>query len=288
MCGIFGVLHATNVSKFDLKAVVQTAERRGSDASGLILWDKSRYVVSRCRGSISALLRRSSITTASFIFGHSRLITNGEFDNQPIVREGISIFHNGIITNDRDIWGRIRVVRKLETDTEALFGLAQEGINNGLDLEEIGREILKSCSGSVSCAILFHQIGKILLLSNNGSLFVGSRSGSMFYHSERYPLVKLGCGDIHQIKNSFLMFDIPATSDTNINEIEYKTYSSQKLSKLGLNNAEQNLLEYKAHNIKRCTKCILPETMRHHNISSLIIEELESVGFFALNRVLDS
>ena len=32
---------------------------------------------------------------------------------------------------------------------------------------------------------------------------------------------------------------------------------------------------------------ILPETMRPHNIPNPIIEELESVGLFALNRVIE-
>jgi len=35
--------------------------------------------------------------TSHMVMGHSRLITNGLEDNQPVVRDDVCVFHNGIV-----------------------------------------------------------------------------------------------------------------------------------------------------------------------------------------------
>ena len=42
------------------------------------------------------------------LFGHARLVTNGsqlhEVNNQPVMKDGILIIHNGIIVNADELW----------------------------------------------------------------------------------------------------------------------------------------------------------------------------------------
>ena len=55
------------------------------------------------------LLRTTDFGTAKLKIGHSRLITNGLEDNQPVVRDGFCLVHNGIVVNETDVWKRIDV-----------------------------------------------------------------------------------------------------------------------------------------------------------------------------------
>ena len=52
-----------------------------------------------------------STPDTNYVLGHSRLITNGLFDNQPVVRDGLILFHNGIVVNDKYIWSSIGIDR---------------------------------------------------------------------------------------------------------------------------------------------------------------------------------
>ena len=64
------------------------------------------------------------IPRSAVVIGHSRLITNGQSDNQPVVREDIAIVHNGIITNDDEYWRVSQQKRFFVIDTEAILGVA--------------------------------------------------------------------------------------------------------------------------------------------------------------------
>ena len=54
--------------------------------------------------SISKLLKNTAISNSNFVLGHSRLITNGLGDNQPVIGEHCIVFHNGIVVNEDKVW----------------------------------------------------------------------------------------------------------------------------------------------------------------------------------------
>ncbi|NNA93366.1 hypothetical protein [Pseudomonas gessardii] len=138
-----------------------------------------------------SLLKRNSVKNANLVVGHSRLITNGLSDNQPVVRENICVFHNGIIVNDAEIWEQIKPERKLEIDSEVIAAIAEEYLANNVDLGGLAQAVLSVCKGVVACAVLLPERGKALIFSNNGSLYVGELNGSVCFSSERFPLGKL-------------------------------------------------------------------------------------------------
>ena len=104
MCGIFGVISSSPVLKDDLGVLVKHAQQRGRDSSGLVTLVKSRYQIYRADYPISRLLSEVQLQTSNLVLGHSRLITNGLGDNQPVVRDDIAVLHNGIVVNDEAIW----------------------------------------------------------------------------------------------------------------------------------------------------------------------------------------
>src|SRR5688500_13717434 len=100
MCGIFGIAAGGSFDKVGLRELATHAEQRGKDSSGLFMLDAGTCRVYRADYRITRLLDEVRPNSGSLVMGHSRLITNGLQDNQPVVREGICVLHNGIIVNE--------------------------------------------------------------------------------------------------------------------------------------------------------------------------------------------
>ncbi|ARV20035.1 Glutamine--fructose-6-phosphate aminotransferase [isomerizing] [Curvibacter sp. AEP1-3] len=259
MCGIFGVISSSPVLKDDLGVLVKHAQQRGRDSSGLVTLVKSRYQIYRADYPISRLLSEVQLQTSNLVLGHSRLITNGLGDNQPVVRDDIAVLHNGIVVNDEAIWPKIGKERKLQVDTEVIAGIASAYLDSGKDLTYLPDYILGLCRGVVACALILPKLGKLCLFSNNGSLYVGRKGGSMMFASERYPLVAIGCEEIEQARKA-VFIDIPV-SDESMKISDQNDRQTDLIPSLSLSSSEEKLLEYRKYEGRRCTKCLLTETM---------------------------
>tara|TARA_A200000113_G_scaffold195349_1_gene185830 strand:- start:683 stop:2506 length:1824 start_codon:yes stop_codon:yes gene_type:complete len=260
MCGIFGIISQNTANEEDYKILAKLAQQRGKDSSGIIKIDKNHYSVIRSDSSILDLIGKLDLSNSSLLLGHSRLITNGHSDNQPVSKGEVILLHNGIIVNDSEIWNSIDAKREQRIDSEVIAGIASDFLEINEDIQSLPKKILKDCKGVVSCALLIPKLGKLLLFSNNGSLYLGKKGGDTYFSSEKFPLTSLNCVSIEQILNNFKIIDIPSIS----NSFEEKEYKSKRLNlvpELVLSGEKEKLLEYPKHDLKRCKKCILPETM---------------------------
>ena len=131
MCGIFGIVSSQEVSNIDLKTLAVYARQRGRDSSGFVFKTLGRDVLDVSRADIDILkhFKEISIDKAVFGFGHSRLVTNGLRDNQPVVSNDLAVLHNGIITNHEALWAELKSQRELQIDTEVINGIAQDGMH---------------------------------------------------------------------------------------------------------------------------------------------------------------
>ncbi|MBK7309200.1 MAG: glucosamine 6-phosphate synthetase [Sphingobacteriaceae bacterium] len=261
MCGIFGIIGAEISNKKELKLLVKHSQQRGKDSSGLIFMENAQYKVHKADYNIEKLLNKAKPYKSPIVLGHSRLITNGLSDNQPVIRDNVFVLHNGIIVNDEEIWKDLTIERKYQIDSEVLIGITLNHLENGYPIDELANVIMKKCKGIVSCAILIQDLGKIILISNNGSLYVGSKDGVSYFASENFALTEIGCNDICQIHRSYKIIDAPLPRNLNWNLKEDKTRTENLIPEFKFNKIQENLLEYKKHDLRRCTKCILPETM---------------------------
>lgn len=261
MCGIFGVISDGVIKKSNLFELIKHSQQRGKDSSGLVFLNESDYHINRADYNIEKLyenLKHQNLRNV--VLGHSRLITNGLSDNQPVIRENIFTIHNGIIINEKEIWDQVSIKRQYTIDSEVIVAIALEYLSKNIRLEDLPLKILELCKGTISCALGIPKLGKLLLFSNNGSLYYGTVDNSIYFASESYGLNKIGCINIKQIKNDFLILDIPKSS-TCIKINDSNTRTVNLIPEFKINKNEENLLEWKKLSIKRCTKCILPETM---------------------------
>ena len=263
MCGIFGIIASQDVSEQDLKILATHARQRGRDSSGFIFSDKQGKCLTVSRADFDVLkhLKKIKFGQPSFVCGHSRLVTNGLRDNQPVVTGDIAVLHNGIVTNYDDIWPSLTIKRELQIDTEIINAISLDGLKKNKPLTDIAADILSLCKGTISCAVLFSNLGKLLLLSNNGSLYHGQKNGADYFSSERYPLEQVEAENIHQlIHDEIKIIDITPSTNKDIHD-----YVDEErldlITNLGFEAGQAEMLQFNQVEVKRCTKCILPETM---------------------------
>lgn len=259
MCGIFGVISKSKVSKPALQILANHARQRGRDSSGLIHKEDKVCHVQRADYDIKTLLSKVKPYLSTYVFGHSRLITNGLGDNQPVVRGDILVIHNGIIVNENDIWKNIEAKRLLKIDSEAIAAIAELHISNGKDLNLLPEAVLSQCKGTISAAVILPKIGKAVLFSNNGSLYIGSDESTLYFSSESFPLNQLNCKNVKQIREQGYIVDFSVAEFIDITDDNKRT--EDLIPEFKFIKKEAELLEYNKIKIRRCTRCILPETM---------------------------
>jgi glucosamine--fructose-6-phosphate aminotransferase (isomerizing) len=260
MCGIFGILSPDKISSAELGLLARHSEQRGKDSSGLFMSDGKSLNVYRADRSIRTLLKEVRLPLSGFVMGHSRLITNGLSDNQPVYRDGVGVIHNGIVVNHESLWLCVNKQRYQEIDTEIIAAIAAEHLDQGGEVETISAKVLGLCEGVVACALALPRLGKLCLFSNNGSLYSGARGGNIYFASERYPLTLLRCDSISQVHKDGLVLDIPTVVAAPA-IFEDSNRTTNLIPSLGTQRAEEAMLSFEKYTGRRCTRCILPETM---------------------------
>ncbi len=259
MCGIFGIVSSNKIKEKDLKILSSHSRQRGKDSSGLIHLVLDKYQIHRADFDIKNLLKKVKPYSSSIVLGHSRLITNGLNDNQPVVLDNTAVIHNGIVVNHNEIWKELDIKRKYDIDSEVIAAIAQSYLNKKNSTKNLAKEILSLCKGQVSCALFLGEYGKIILMSNNGSLYFGNKENDIYFASEKYPLKKLACKNISQIIHKHIEIDIPKYKLNHVSDTAVR--SVDLIPEFKFIKSEEKMLEYQNHNFNRCSKCILPETM---------------------------
>src|SRR5689334_10937014 len=230
--------------------------------------------------------RANGRAQALAITGHSRLVTNGfqsnDDNNQPVISRGSVGIHNGIIVNDRAIAARRPEIElHSEVDTELLVGLLRSEFDACGDLIEATRRTFETIEGAASISMMFDVVPCILLATNTGSLFtLRNASGSFLaFASERFILQRLvesedlarrfGALSLDQIKagRALAVHLAPAPGDASP-QVEFELARGDG-AKLNGSFARQSDaaphakvvdLTRRASSLRRCKRCILPET----------------------------
>lgn len=269
MCGIFGAISPKNkiisqiITKKQFNNFIKHTELRGRDSSGYTLLKQGSIKVIKRDKKLSNIFNYDRAKKSNLCFGHSRLVTNGIKDNQPVLLDDNILVHNGIIVNHDDIYKKNKFKRKYEIDSEVILTIFNHSRLKDLSIQESIDEVFRTCVGTISCVLFLKNENKIILFSNNGSLYLGELNGALFFSSEEYPLKQLYCNKITKIHKTKII-DL----NNHINHIDLPIIIDEKNSRilnlipeLGVLDGKEKLLEYNTPDLIRCTKCILPETM---------------------------
>mgnify|MGYP000521084968 CR=1 FL=1 len=262
MCGIFGVYASDGVLSSNVKRMATLTQSRGTDSSGLTFLTGSKYQVTRSEAAIRSLLEDMKVFPTTFVGGHGRMATHGEYDNQPLTSGSLVLMHNGIVINSTEVWNELGVKPKLSIDSEIILFLAQSHFEAHGGLEGASRSIFSRLSGAISMAILSPTSGEILIASNTGSMHYSQTTDKtgFAFASEYHTLERTGYQGIQQLRNGEKVFEIPKGTVSDLPD-RNQNVSSPLLSAPNLISSERKLLIDSAIELKRCSKCILPESM---------------------------
>jgi asparagine synthetase B (glutamine-hydrolysing) len=292
MCGIFGVVCSSSEPGDrqlvrDLAiSLLHNSETRGKEACGVAIHDGEQIHVLKQGGSVTDFLANGKFialldkTLAGAkpgkpiaIVGHSRLATNGaqsnEDNNQPVITQGTVALHNGIVVNDRKLAAAYPSIRTTgELDSEVLAAVLRTELDATKDLVAASRKTFRALEGSASVAMLFDHLDTMLLATNTGSLFQVTAPTTLMFASERFILQRvieekavssrLGDVTVEQIRPGHAVA-------VELAGLEKKTFTLSSDTSDGPIAPNGHTVEIVDHSsrtdrLRRCTKCILPET----------------------------
>jgi hypothetical protein len=262
MCGVYGIFQKKGkINQRNVIHLAKTAQARGTDSSGIVFQVNGNIKVKkRDFSSISLIKETPEYKNSSFIAGHSRLVTNDVKSNQPVVRDDLIVIHNGIITNYLEAWKSLDLTPDTKLDSELIPALFSHLKNKGLNDFNAVQRIFDICEGIISAILLSPKANKIYLISNNGSLYYGYKEGALIVSSESYPLTQMQLKPVNQVLG-VSSFDY----DFDHENIEVDDVISKNryylLPEFKYISSREKLLEFPTPEVKRCRKCILPETM---------------------------
>lgn len=272
------------------------SESRGKEASGLAILNKNEIHIYKDSLSASKLIGEKSfkqviddvVVNNNHIIqnlpiaaiGQSRLVTNGfqglDKNNQPLNKNGIVGVHNGIVVNVNKLWGKYSELnRETEVDTEIILALISKRLDSGKSLPTAISEMFSNIVGETSIALVFEKFDTLALATNTGSIYyaLDPNKKILIFASEEIMLKKMKKNHGWIIENRIFKVAAGNTLLINLNSLTLTAYSMQiepgfatkyddslvvpKRTISDKNQKNDVLLS----NIRRCTKCILPDTV---------------------------
>lgn len=196
MCGIVGILGSKPVA-LDLVDALRRLEYRGYDSAGVATVENGHLDRRRAEGKLRNLEQRlhDSPLAGRAGIGHTRWATHGkptERNAHPHMSQRVSVVHNGIIENYRDLKAELTnagYVFETDTDTEAVVHLITREMDRGLEPVDAVKAALKHLQGAFALGIIFAGHDDLMIAARQGSpLAIGHGSGEMYMGSDAIAL----------------------------------------------------------------------------------------------------
>ncbi|MFN4234437.1 MAG: hypothetical protein ACK4IK_06485 [Bacteroidia bacterium] len=331
MCGIFGLIAnpssglTQSKSNEIIKKLFILSESRGKESAGIAVKNTADKKIQVVKHSIpasqlvrseeykkfiqntlqSAFDSNKKISHPFAVIAHARLVTNGSQENnnnnQPVIKSGSVAVHNGIITNVDELWQKYQHLgREFEVDTEIFIAIIKHYIASGKSIIDAVQLAYQEIKGTASTAILFSEFNKVILASNNASLYYAynNEKGILIFASENY-ILQTAINELN-LKAEYGLSDSIWSEPFSGKIIDIESFHIEKFKLKACNNAPVDVqtsikdeiinhspdkpvdleeakrqLEYLKDSplrkllqfnidaiskLKRCTKCLLPET----------------------------
>lgn len=234
---------------------LECIEQGGRNSSSLVWLSGDGYVVQHTDEPITSLAKHHASLKTQVLIGRAGTGPGELAGTLPSSSDDVVVVNNGVLL-EKD--------HGETPDTgeshPSISSFVSASLGEGTAPHEIPESLYGLYDGVFACTILLTGLGKALLFSNNGGLYLGESPSGKIFATEQYPLRQKGCSDIKQIVDPVLI-DIP------VEKRPVVVHGGQTASKPHAPNinkhniSEEKLLEYPRPELRRCTKCLLPETM---------------------------
>lgn len=196
MCGIVGALSKGPVAELLVDAL-KRLEYRGYDSAGVATLENGHLERRRAQGKLRNLeeLLKSEPLLGNTGIGHTRWATHGkpsESNAHPHMTDDVSVVHNGIIENFRDLKAELMAEGApftSDTDTEVIAHLITRELRAGKDPVTAVFHILNRLQGAFALAMIFQNYENLMIVARQGSpLAIGYGDGEMFVGSDAIAL----------------------------------------------------------------------------------------------------
>jgi glucosamine--fructose-6-phosphate aminotransferase (isomerizing) len=196
MCGIVGILGKSAVSN-DLVDALRRLEYRGYDSAGVATVEDGTLDRRRAEGKLRNLETRllAEPLSGRTGIGHTRWATHGrpiERNAHPHMTAKVSVVHNGIIENFRDLRATLEAKGhrfETDTDTEAVVHLITDELAQSGDPVSAAHKALNQLQGAFALGIIFAGHDDLMIAARKGSpLAIGHGSGEMYLGSDAIAL----------------------------------------------------------------------------------------------------
>lgn len=202
MCGIIGYTGYSEARNVLIKGL-KTLEYRGYDSAGIAVFnpDYNGVLVTKCKGRVEGLDKKSQAVKGSAGIGHTRWATHGgvsDTNSHPHKFGNVTLVHNGIIENYSAITNQLGVGSKLksQTDSEVVAALINEYYEVGTDPRNAIIKAVKEITGTFALGIMFDDIkdeifavrnvSPIVCCTNEDGAYIASDIMAIGEYSENY------------------------------------------------------------------------------------------------------
>lgn len=288
MCGLLSLYLSKDHKNFHsrqelINRLFVLSQSRGVDATGATIHDINRNIVELYKEPLRAsdfiktkdFQRACAKLTSSFaLMGHIRLATNGSNayteNNQPISNNKIACVQNGIVTNLEQITGLSD--KEYELDTYAMMHIFESALEQSKDIWSATRDLFSKIEGENTLILHLFEQNKLLHATNSGTLYyINDINNGLFVSCSEMHIMnlfktefKIEAPILHLKPGQVMVLDYIKLK-IELREIEQKSIEKiEKLHEINKNGFKFIDLEEKFYKdlveLKRCTKCILPET----------------------------
>lgn len=254
MSGIF--LNFSRSTKIDfglVRKAFKLAVSRGENSASLLQGkDLSNLKLIKSREKLEKLLNKIN-ESSKFIVGYSGLNVTCHQEISPLIKEDLLLFVDGLVLNRSVDVNEFHVTTAANIDF--LLVLIVRSINDGATLKEAVERSLQQVKGNVNAVLLAPKLGKLLVFSNHGSLFIHDTSEQLLIASERTWLQQHN----EKAQQLFGVMEFQLGEEKSEFELDKEVLFNSTSAPALSGNLE--VLKYKVHDLKRCSRCILPETM---------------------------
>ncbi len=191
MCGVVGYVGDRDCADVLINALTKL-EYRGYDSAGIAVFEKGKIEVEKSQGSLSNLIEKMKVEhkpIGNCGIGHTRWATHGEpsdINSHPHGNKRVSIVHNGIIENYRQIKEFLSnqgYSFESQTDTETVAKLL-DYYYDGNPFDTIVR-VLSEIEGSYALGIIFRDFpDTVFAVRKDSPLIVGIGEHENFIASD--------------------------------------------------------------------------------------------------------
>lgn len=229
-------------------------EMRGRNSASLLYGNEfTNLYLYKSNSSINNLFKLLP-SDARIVAGYSGLNVNSEEEIAPLVSKKFILYQDGLILERKTLKEKFSVTTSSNTDL--LMERIDEAIESGKDLYNTIKCILSQVKGTVNSILMVPEQGRLYIFSNHGSLYALDDERKTLVASEKHWLQQYA-NDAVQV-NGILEIDLNISIEKF--HINQKTLFNSSPSIIPLS-GNFNVLKYKLHDLKRCSRCILPETM---------------------------